>query len=246
MSLTKQQFVVTHTNRQNEIPPSLDSRVTNTPSVKISYPQKKASICIFVQNMMCWSVGLLRICHVLFCLLGYGELLFNEQHHVSSFAVSTGVPADTPHEHTPSMTSTLNFKLASAHKASYSSSRKGWYAQGPSHHEFIEHLHDVTNIPGKVSSRERRAQRNKRWRPVVSFWSAGFASAMLGASRLYMGQTVWLSKIRLICCPETSVRTTNLRHAELMPQLHRGGCLNYRTNLAPVRNQITDQADVTS
>jgi len=31
----KQQFVKTHTNRQNEIPAQLDSWVTNTPSVKI-------------------------------------------------------------------------------------------------------------------------------------------------------------------------------------------------------------------
>ena len=37
-----------------------------------------------------------------------------------------------------------------------------------SHHEFIEHLHDVMNIPGKASWSERRTQRNKQCRPSVS------------------------------------------------------------------------------
>jgi hypothetical protein len=37
----KQQFVVTHTIRQNEIPALLDSAVMNTPSVKMLCPKKK-------------------------------------------------------------------------------------------------------------------------------------------------------------------------------------------------------------
>ena len=37
----KQQFVVTHTIRQNDIPALLNSAVTNTPSVKMLLPQKK-------------------------------------------------------------------------------------------------------------------------------------------------------------------------------------------------------------
>jgi len=37
----KQQFVITHTMHQTELPALLDSWVTNTPSVKMLYPQKK-------------------------------------------------------------------------------------------------------------------------------------------------------------------------------------------------------------
>jgi hypothetical protein len=47
--LTKQQFVITHTIRQTEIPALLDSLVTNTPSVKMQSSQKIASPYIFVQ-----------------------------------------------------------------------------------------------------------------------------------------------------------------------------------------------------
>jgi hypothetical protein len=43
MSLKKRQFDVTHTTRQNEIPPLLDIWVTNTLSVKMLSPQKTAS-----------------------------------------------------------------------------------------------------------------------------------------------------------------------------------------------------------
>jgi hypothetical protein len=39
-SLMKQQFILTHTTRQTEIPALLDSLVTNTPSVKMLYSQK--------------------------------------------------------------------------------------------------------------------------------------------------------------------------------------------------------------
>jgi len=49
MSLMKQQFVIAHTIRQTEISTLLDSRVMNTPSVKILYPQKNASPYIFIK-----------------------------------------------------------------------------------------------------------------------------------------------------------------------------------------------------
>ena len=61
LSLMKQQIVVTHSIRQNEIPALLDSWVTNTPSVKILHPQKIASPYIFVKKL-CLDVSLLRIC----------------------------------------------------------------------------------------------------------------------------------------------------------------------------------------
>ena len=38
MSLMKQQFVLTHTIRQNEIPALVDSWVTNTPSANVLRP----------------------------------------------------------------------------------------------------------------------------------------------------------------------------------------------------------------
>jgi hypothetical protein len=46
-SLTKQQFVVTHTIRQTEIPALPDSSVTNTQSVKTSCPQTHLLLLIF-------------------------------------------------------------------------------------------------------------------------------------------------------------------------------------------------------
>jgi hypothetical protein len=42
----KQQFVITLTIRQTEIPALLDSWVTNTPSVKMLCPQKKKLLAI--------------------------------------------------------------------------------------------------------------------------------------------------------------------------------------------------------
>ena len=51
MSLTEQQFAVTHKIRQIQTPPFLDSLLTNTSSVKIYYLQKKiASPYIFVKT----------------------------------------------------------------------------------------------------------------------------------------------------------------------------------------------------
>jgi hypothetical protein len=49
ISLMIQQFVVTHTIRQTELPALLDSCVTNTP-VRMSYPHKVASLCIFTKS----------------------------------------------------------------------------------------------------------------------------------------------------------------------------------------------------
>jgi hypothetical protein len=46
----EQQFFVTHTVRENEIPALLDSWVTNTPSVKMLCPQKIAYLYIFVKT----------------------------------------------------------------------------------------------------------------------------------------------------------------------------------------------------
>ena len=57
----KQQFVVTHTINQTEIPSLLDSCVTNRPSLKILY---KKYFLYFRKNMTRLNVGLLRICQV--------------------------------------------------------------------------------------------------------------------------------------------------------------------------------------
>jgi len=67
LSLMKQQFVITHTVHQTEIPALLDSWVTNTPSVKIWYSHKKKNAFpyIFVKT----ERGLLRNCRHFFCLL---------------------------------------------------------------------------------------------------------------------------------------------------------------------------------
>jgi hypothetical protein len=45
-----------------------------------------------------------------------------------------------------------------------------------SHHEFIEHLYDVTIIPGKVSSRERRTLRDKQCASFVTLVDGIFKS----------------------------------------------------------------------
>jgi hypothetical protein len=50
ISLMKEQFVVTHTIRQTEIPALLDSWVTNTPSIKMLCPQKIVCPYIFVKT----------------------------------------------------------------------------------------------------------------------------------------------------------------------------------------------------
>jgi hypothetical protein len=38
LSLMKQQFVMTHTGRQTDIPALLDSFITNAPSIKMLWP----------------------------------------------------------------------------------------------------------------------------------------------------------------------------------------------------------------
>jgi hypothetical protein len=80
----KQQYIVTHTIRQTEIP-SLHW-VTNTPSVKMLCPQKISSPYIFRKNTACVNSGLINdLSSFFFCLLyncvsvGYEKLLFHER-----------------------------------------------------------------------------------------------------------------------------------------------------------------------
>jgi len=65
----KQQFVITHTTHQTELPTLLDSWVTNTPSVKMLYPQKHCFSLYFCKNVTCLYVGVLSSCQVFFYLL---------------------------------------------------------------------------------------------------------------------------------------------------------------------------------
>jgi hypothetical protein len=60
----KQQFVVTHTIRQTEIPALPDSSVTDTPSVKMLCPQQISVSLYFRKNTACLRVGLLRVGYV--------------------------------------------------------------------------------------------------------------------------------------------------------------------------------------
>ena len=69
-SLMKQQFVVTHTIRQTEIPALPDSWIKNTLSAKKLCTQTKNCLNFyFRKNTTCLTVGLLRICQVFFYLL---------------------------------------------------------------------------------------------------------------------------------------------------------------------------------
>ena len=63
ISLMEQQFVVTHTICQSDIPALLDSRVTNTPSVKMLCPEKNC-LSYFCKIVTCLSVGLMRVSQV--------------------------------------------------------------------------------------------------------------------------------------------------------------------------------------
>jgi hypothetical protein len=59
ISLIKQQFVVTHAVRQNEIPALLGAWITNKPSAKMFYLQNNLLPLIFSQKydmLKCWSV----------------------------------------------------------------------------------------------------------------------------------------------------------------------------------------------
>ena len=77
LSLTKRQFVVTHTIRQTKIPALLDSCVTNTSSVMC--PQKNNCLSLyFCKNITCLSVGLLRIGQVFVSV----KLLFHERYQL--------------------------------------------------------------------------------------------------------------------------------------------------------------------
>jgi len=62
----KQQFVITHTMHQTGLPAILESWVTNTPSVKMLYPQKKKISSHFCKNVTCLYVGVLNNCQVFF------------------------------------------------------------------------------------------------------------------------------------------------------------------------------------
>ena len=56
----KRQYVITHTIRPAEFPALLDGCVTNTPSVKMLFPQKKKTCSIiFLKTPRLWF-GLLR------------------------------------------------------------------------------------------------------------------------------------------------------------------------------------------
>ena len=59
----KQQFFVTHTVHQNEIPTLLDGWVTNTPSVEST---ENSFSLYFCKNIICVSVGLLSRSKVFF------------------------------------------------------------------------------------------------------------------------------------------------------------------------------------
>ena len=77
------QFVITHTILHTEFRALLDSWVTNTPSVKMLWPQKNCWPYISKKHNMfkCWSVEDQLCC---FCLLyncvlvDYDKLLFHE------------------------------------------------------------------------------------------------------------------------------------------------------------------------
>jgi hypothetical protein len=63
ISLMNQQFVVTHTIPQNEIPALLGI------VVKMLYPQKNLFSLYIRQNLTCLNVVPLRIWQILFCLV---------------------------------------------------------------------------------------------------------------------------------------------------------------------------------
>ena len=74
ISPMKQQFIVTYTIPQTEIPALLHNWVTNTPCVKILYTHTHTSVCLyFRKNMMCLIDGMLSICQVysVFCQTVY-------------------------------------------------------------------------------------------------------------------------------------------------------------------------------
>jgi hypothetical protein len=66
LALTKQQYVVTHTIRQNDVPDLLASWFTKTPSIKMSWPQKNCLCLYFCKIVTCLNVGLLMIGQVFF------------------------------------------------------------------------------------------------------------------------------------------------------------------------------------
>jgi len=81
----EQQFVVTNTIRQTEIPVLLDIWVTNPPSFKMLFPQKQLLVLTFLQihNILTnWSVeDQSRFFSLVYkCVsVGYNKLLFHER-----------------------------------------------------------------------------------------------------------------------------------------------------------------------
>ena len=65
----KQQFVITHATPQTELPALLDIWVTNTPFVKMLYPQKNYFSLYFCKNITCLYVGVRSNCQIFFCTL---------------------------------------------------------------------------------------------------------------------------------------------------------------------------------
>ena len=92
-SLMAQQFVVTRTIRQTEIPALLDSWVTNTP-VKMLFPTPPKNFLYFRKNVTPVHVGLFMMCKG-FCSsckivsVCYDRLLFHERHIPSATNLTT-------------------------------------------------------------------------------------------------------------------------------------------------------------
>jgi hypothetical protein len=75
----KQQFVVAHRIHEKEIPTLIDSWVTNTPSVKMLYPQKNCFSLHFHKDITCLHDRLLWICQVfsVSCKTVYWRIITN-------------------------------------------------------------------------------------------------------------------------------------------------------------------------
>ena len=65
ITLIKQQFSVTHIIRQTTILALVDSCVSNTPSVKMLFPEKKCFLLYFRKIIIRLTVGLLKIGQVM-------------------------------------------------------------------------------------------------------------------------------------------------------------------------------------
>lgn len=93
ISLMKEQFIITHTLRQSEIPGWLDSWVKNTPSVEMLCPQKMSCPFIFIKIQTHLHVGLLWVCPV--CFLCPVELCVGELQQIALSRVIWRLGAST-------------------------------------------------------------------------------------------------------------------------------------------------------